>query len=53
MFSENQIVNILKEAKAGVSLEELIRQHGFSTASFYIIGKQSISGASTAHLVKV
>ena len=32
-FSESQIVNILKEAEAGVSLEELIRQHGgFTTA---------------------
>ena len=34
-YSESQIVNILKEAEAGVSLEELSRQHGFSRASFY------------------
>jgi len=34
-FSEGQIVTILKEAKAGVSLEDLVRQHGFSKASFY------------------
>ena len=34
-FSESQIVNILKEAEVGVSLEDLIRQHGFSKASFY------------------
>jgi putative transposase len=34
-FSESQIVNILKEAEAGVSLEELSRQHGFSKATFY------------------
>ncbi len=34
-FSESQIVNILKEAEAGVALEELSRQHGFSQASFY------------------
>ena len=34
-FSESQIVNILKDAEAGVSLEDLIRQHGFSKASFY------------------
>ena len=27
-FSESQIVNILKEAEAGVSLEELVRQQG-------------------------
>ena len=34
-FSESQIVTILKEAEAGVSLEELSRQHGFSKATFY------------------
>ena len=34
-FSESQIVNILKEAEAGISLEELSRQHGFSKATFY------------------
>jgi putative transposase len=34
-FSESQSVNILKEAEAGVSLEELSRQHGFSKATFY------------------
>ena len=34
-FSECQIVNILKEAETGVTLEDLIRQHRFSKASFY------------------
>ncbi len=34
-FSESQIVNILKEAEAGESVEDLSRQHGFSKASFY------------------
>jgi len=34
-FSESQIVNILKEAEAGVSLEDLSRQHGFSKATYY------------------
>ena len=34
-FSESQIVNILKEAEAGVSLEELSRQYRFSKATFY------------------
>lgn len=34
-FTESQIVNILKEAEAGVALEELSRQHGFSKTSFY------------------
>jgi putative transposase len=34
-FSEYQIVKILKEAEAGVPLEGLCRQHGFSKSSFY------------------
>ena len=34
-FSESQIVNILKEAEAGVGVEDLSRQHGFSKATFY------------------
>jgi putative transposase len=46
-FSESQIVNILKEA--GVSLEELIRQHGFSKASCYK-WKAKYSGMSASDL---
>ena len=34
-FSESQIVNILNEAEAGVGVEDLSRQHGFSKATFY------------------
>ena len=34
-FSETQIVNILKEAEAGIAVEELSRKHGFSKSSFY------------------
>jgi putative transposase len=34
-FTESQILTILKEAEAGVSLEDLSRQHGFSKAAFY------------------
>ncbi len=34
-FSEYKIVKILKEAEAGVPLEDLCRQHGFSKSSFY------------------
>ena len=34
-FSESQIVTILKEAEAGVSFEDLSRQHGFSKTTFY------------------
>lgn len=34
-FSENQIINILCEAEAGVPLNDLCRTHGFSKSSFY------------------
>jgi len=34
-FSETQIVNILKEAEAGIAVEELSRKHGFSKSTFY------------------
>ena len=34
-FSENQIIKILKEAEAGVSVTDLCRTHGFSKSSFY------------------
>jgi putative transposase len=34
-FSENQIINILKEAEAGVPVADLCRTHGFSKSSFY------------------
>ena len=34
-FSENQIIKILKEAEAGVPLNDLCRSYGFSKSSFY------------------
>jgi putative transposase len=34
-FSETQIVNILKEAEAGIPVEELSRKHSFSQSAFY------------------
>ena len=34
-FTETQIVKILKEAEAGVAVEELSRQHVFSKSTFY------------------
>lgn len=51
-FSESQIVNILKEAEVGVSLEELSRQHGFSKASFYK-WKAKYSGLSVSDLKRL
>jgi len=34
-FSEEQIVGVLKEAEAGVSVQELCRRIGISDATFY------------------
>ncbi len=51
-FSESQIVNILKEAEAGVPMEDLIRQHGFSKATFYK-WKARYSGMSVSELKKM
>lgn len=34
-YTETQIVNILKEAEAGIAVEELCRKHGFSQSAFY------------------
>jgi putative transposase len=34
-FSESQIVAILKEAEAGISVKEVCRKHGISDATYY------------------
>lgn len=34
-FTEEQIIGILKQADAGVPMEQLRREHGFSASSFY------------------
>ena len=34
-FSEAQIIKVLKEAEAGVSVLELSRKYGFSKSTFY------------------
>lgn len=34
-YTEEQIINILKEAESGIPAKELCRKHGVSTASFY------------------
>jgi putative transposase len=51
-FSESQIVNILKEGESGVALDDLIRQHGFSKASFYK-WKAKYSGMSVSELKRL
>jgi len=34
-FSDSQIMAILKQGESGVSVPELCREHGMSSASFY------------------
>ena len=34
-FSEEQIINVLKEHQAGIPVVELCRKHGISDATFY------------------
>jgi putative transposase len=34
-FSEEQIINVLREAEGGVKVPELCRRHGISDATFY------------------
>ena len=34
-FTESQIVSILKESDAGMKVEEVCRQHGISSATYY------------------
>ena len=34
-YSNNQILNILKQAESGIPVPELCREHGMSSASFY------------------
>jgi putative transposase len=35
-FSETQIIGFLREADAGMAVQELCRRHGFSDASYYL-----------------
>jgi len=48
-YSETQIVNILKEAEAGIPVTELSRKHGFSQSAFYK-WKAKYSGMDTSAL---
>jgi len=51
-YSETQIVNILKEAEAGILVEELSRKHGFSQSAFYK-WKAKYSGMDTSALKRL
>lgn len=51
-YSEEQIVNILKEGEAGISVSELCRKHGMSDAAYYN-WKAKYSGMDTSDLKKL
>jgi len=34
-FTEEQIINVLNEAKSGLKVEEVCRKYGISTATYY------------------
>ena len=34
-FTDSQILSIIKQNETGISVEELCREHGMSSASFY------------------
>ena len=51
-FTESQIVKILKEAEAGVSVDDLTRQHGFSRATYYK-WKAKYSGMDVSELKRL
>ncbi len=37
-FSEEQIITILKQQESGVATADVCREHGISSATFYIYG---------------
>jgi putative transposase len=51
-YSEQQIVKILKEAEAGVGVEELSRKYGFGKSTFYK-WKAKYGGMETSDLKRL
>lgn len=51
-FSETQIVSILKEADAGMKVEEVCRNHGISSASYYN-WKKKYGGMDASELKRI
>lgn len=51
-FTESQIVTVLKEAEAGLSINELCRKHGISDATFYTWRKK-FGGMSESDLKRL
>ena len=51
-FSESQIVAILREGEAGVSVAQLVRKHGISAATYYH-WKSKYAGAGVPELKRL
>ena len=51
-FSESQIVEILKDAEAGVAVADLLRKHGISKATFFK-WRTKYGGASVADVKRL
>ena len=51
-FSESQIVAILKEGEAGVVVDQILRKHGISRATYYG-WKSKYGGASVTDLKRL
>lgn len=51
-FTEQQIVNILKEADAGAKVTDVCRKHGLSANTFYA-WKKKYQGVDVAELKKM
>ena len=41
-FTEAQIMGVLRQAEGGMPVPELCREHGISSATFYIYGRLSL-----------
>ena len=50
-FSETQIVGILKDAEAGVAVNDLLRTHGISRATFFT-WRSKYGGASVSDVTR-
>ena len=51
-FSETQIVGILKDAEAGVAVNDLLRTHGISRATFFK-WRSKYGGASVSDVTRL
>ena len=51
-FSEAQIVSILKEAEAGLKVDDVCRKHGISTGTYYN-WKSKDGGLSVSELKRI